>query len=565
MLRERTPRLVVAVVALLCVIVTGLATAAIQAQSRDRAAAWLETRATVVDSAIRQSLEDSASDLAALAGYLEARPDATQDEMVRFSNRLDLSPSVVASAFVRVVPRADLEAFVDEMQVQMPGFTLSDLQGVEYAAADVDREMVYPVQFLMPGPFLRSYAAADPAFEIENAFGFDASTEGAWGSAVDVASDRGKLTVSDFFVVSELAIGKAFVILDPVMRDGELYGIVGALALDRLLPLDVSFSDEVVWQLTSANGLPQSGPGFWSQDISFAGATWRLTVEPGEVAAAELAGFPLWAIFAAGLVLTLLLSAFAHEITQRSLDHRRIEALQKAAADKDRFLAAVSHEIRTPLTVVAGFSHELRDNGEYISAAEKEGLLYEIAGQADEMTAIIEDLLVAARTDIRNVSIHQASIDLRSEIEAAIPPMGGHQVQIGDDTATAFADPGRVRQIVRNLLTNARRYGGADVRIAITSERNSVRVEVSDDGQPVPEDRRETIFEPYTSAHQRNQDLGSIGLGLFISRELARLMGGDLEYHRRDRRTCFELTLPAGVTSQRLGAVSDTSRSAASQ
>ena len=552
MFRERTPRLVAAVAGLLGLLVAILVTGWLQSRSSDRIASWLETRAEIVEEAITQSLEDSASDIAALAGYIEGRSDTSQEELARFADRLDLSPSLVASAFAREVPRNELDAYAQEMRHAMPGFTLTTLDGVEYSASDVDKELVYPVQFLVPGPFLSAFAAGDPDFKLTNALGYDASGEGAWGSSVATAIQRGELTVSDFFAVGELDIGKAFVILDPVSRDGELLGVFGSLALDRLLAVDVSFGDEIVWELSSATEQTPTASNLWSQDISFAGATWRLTVQPSEAAAAELAGVPAWALLGIGLMLSVLLASFAHEVAQRSLDHRHIESLQQAAADKDRFLAAVSHEIRTPLTVVTGLAHELSEYGFRIGPDEPGELLAEIAAQSDEMTAIIEDLLVAARTDIRNVSIHPASIGLRSEALAAIPPAAPASLEVAEVEVTAYADPGRVRQIVRNLLTNAVRYGGPQVSISFHPGRNVVGLAVSDNGAPIPDDRRDSIFEPYTSAHQRAPELGSIGLGLFISRELARLMAGDLTYSYVDGMSRFLLSLPAGLPERRL-------------
>jgi signal transduction histidine kinase len=111
-----------------------------------------------------------------------------------------------------------------------------------------------------------------------------------------------------------------------------------------------------------------------------------------------------------------------------------------------------------------------------------------------------------------------------------------------DDGASAYADPARVRQIMRNLVTNAVRYG-ADPIVVTTGQG---QVTVSDHGTGVPVEDRERIFESYgRSGSHHHRD--SIGLGLAISRTLATLMGGDLTYERADGKSTFRLTL--SVTS----------------
>ena len=107
----------------------------------------------------------------------------------------------------------------------------------------------------------------------------------------------------------------------------------------------------------------------------------------------------------------------------------------------------------------------------------------------------------------------------------------------------AWADPLRLRQIVRNLLTNARRYGGPNVTIEAGRTSTGTFLRVTDDGAGIPPADREKVFQPYTRAGGDVAMPGSIGLGLPVSRRLARLMGGDLVYQYEDG-SVFELTLP---------------------
>jgi signal transduction histidine kinase len=207
----------------------------------------------------------------------------------------------------------------------------------------------------------------------------------------------------------------------------------------------------------------------------------------------------------------------------------------------------VSHELRTPLTAVIGLAEELRTDGGAVSDAERDELLSLIADQAIEVSYIVEDLLVAAQANIGRVKIHPEVVDVNREFVSLLATMGDTappSLEIASDTVVA-ADPRRLRQILRNLVTNAHRYGRGLVSVHAFSEGTSTIVEVCDDGDGIPEELREKVFEPYETAHRPIGVTGSMGLGLTVSRELARLMGGDLTYLRRGGLTVFRLSMPA--------------------
>jgi signal transduction histidine kinase len=112
------------------------------------------------------------------------------------------------------------------------------------------------------------------------------------------------------------------------------------------------------------------------------------------------------------------------------------------------------------------------------------------------------------------------------------------------DSVRAVGDPERVRQIVRNLISNALRYGGDTIRVEVLSADSNSRVLVCDNGTPIAEEDRERIFQPYQRAHDAPGLPDSLGLGLAISRQLAQLMGGDLTYRHHNGESVFELALP---------------------
>ncbi|MEX1124486.1 MAG: ATP-binding protein, partial [Acidimicrobiia bacterium] len=100
------------------------------------------------------------------------------------------------------------------------------------------------------------------------------------------------------------------------------------------------------------------------------------------------------------------------------------------------------------------------------------------------------------------------------------------------------------RQIIRNLVVNAFRYGGQDIRIEVGTKPQGGYVLVADDGPEIPKQHRETIFEIYGRGPDLPGLAPSLGLGLYISRNLAQLMRGELTYRYQDGESVFELTLP---------------------
>jgi signal transduction histidine kinase len=237
-----------------------------------------------------------------------------------------------------------------------------------------------------------------------------------------------------------------------------------------------------------------------------------------------------------------------------SLDQltRLKERLEDQVRSKDQFIATVSHELRTPLTTVLGLSHELGERRSRFSDDEVDEIISLIASESTELSNLIEDLLVGARADVSTLAMHTQVVDIAAELGAVVD---GHAHQsdaapIGVRTQSGrekvWADPLRLRQIVRNLLTNASRYGGDDIWIEVADLDDRVVIAVVDNGEGVPPPLTTRIFEAYERGHETElTQPGSVGLGLAVSRRLADLMGGSLEYRRENGCTRFELTLPA--------------------
>lgn len=233
------------------------------------------------------------------------------------------------------------------------------------------------------------------------------------------------------------------------------------------------------------------------------------------------------------------------DMTQLRATQRRLERL---VADKDRFIASVSHELRTPLSAVLGLSDELANRWDRFDEEETKELIGVVAAQSSDLALLVEDLLVAANLEQGRVTIEPQIIDLAAVAETAVSDCRRTypDFEVGDVSGPmtgAQADPVRVRQIIRNLITNAIRYGGSDIKVEVGLQ-GTPFLEVIDNGKGVPLEQREAIFVPYFQATGSDRVLGSLGLGLAISRELARRMDGDLSYAYRDGESIFRLELP---------------------
>ncbi len=229
--------------------------------------------------------------------------------------------------------------------------------------------------------------------------------------------------------------------------------------------------------------------------------------------------------------------------------NRAYQELQEVIRSKDEFLASISHEIRTPLTSVLGFSSLLHQdtNGLPVEAAEHVALISE---QAQEVSDIVEDLLVAARADINSLRVVAQPVSLLEDAKkvlAARAEQTDHHIHIEGEELHAWADPSRVRQIIRCLVSNAVRYGGDRIEVHIRELEGRARLAVLDNGNGIPSEQQSQVFEAFHRAHTRDGRPQAIGLGLYVARHLARLMGGDLTYRQGQGLTVFELDLPVAV------------------
>lgn len=227
---------------------------------------------------------------------------------------------------------------------------------------------------------------------------------------------------------------------------------------------------------------------------------------------------------------------------------RAYERMQQLLLEKDELVASVSHELRTPLTAVLGLSHELDETRDSMSGEEIDEVVGLIVDQSQEVADIVEDLLAAARLEAGTLRMRIEQVEVKQELTAVIRGFGrasSRRVTIQGDGATALADPVRMRQVVRNLVTNAFKYGGPSVRVESARHNGHVVVDVVDDGEGIPEKDWERIFDRYVSVAEASTQPSAVGIGLAVSRQLAEMMGGDLTYAYREGESVFRFRVPA--------------------
>ena len=232
-------------------------------------------------------------------------------------------------------------------------------------------------------------------------------------------------------------------------------------------------------------------------------------------------------------------------VNEQLRETRRL--LEEELESRGRQVASLSHELRNPLSALLGFAEVLTDDRIELDDDEHDQMIQTISQEGQDVLHLVEDLLATARADAGELAVTSVSVNLRAQaaqVLESLDPQSVSGISLRGDSVRAIGDPTRVRQILRNLVSNALRYGGGEVEIVVATEGNAAIVTVSDDGPAIPPSDVERIFEPYQRAATARVSTASVGLGLSVSRQLARLMGGSLVYRHDHDRSSFRLALP---------------------
>jgi PAS domain S-box-containing protein len=219
-----------------------------------------------------------------------------------------------------------------------------------------------------------------------------------------------------------------------------------------------------------------------------------------------------------------VLVVVARNITQA----RELERL------KDDFVAVVSHELRTPLVPIKGWAQTLINRGDRLSDDQRRTAVQSILSQAQKLESLVLNILEASR-----IEAGRADNEGVSDVAAVVMRIVEDPLSARPDRAVRVRPPAVpcqvrgsavwVERAVSNLVANAIKYSPDDepVDVAVTVEGDDVVVAVTDRGPGIPVDGQERIFERFERLEETRQQTGT-GLGLYITRRLARAMGGDV-------------------------------------
>ena len=438
-------------------------------------------------------------------GLLEANLGVTPAEFAAYSQRVGSTPS---SAWMYAIPEAVL-GYPVEWRVQQLSSVLET--GV-LLGDDLYRDPVLA-------------EAIDAAL-----YGREASVSGLFGLAGD--SPPGDVAV-----------------LLPVTSQKGVVGLIGAIVQLGELPhgpseLDPSAGQSWSVQESGHEQMDISTSHEWSSPLHLGPRHFRLSVRTD--ALLSPGSWRPEAALATGILITALAARLVHDLGRRRGSDKELEWLRRSSADKDRFLAGVGHELRTPLTAVIGMLDVATDRARELTDRERDELLATARHSALDIARIVDDFVVAGRLSADALTVRVQPTDLDAVVAKLIAGADFDsrlQVTTAARLGSCLGDGLRVTQILLNLLHHACRNAATSVEIAGDSDDRFVTVEVRNDGPAVATELSHSLFEPFmvrTAGQPR-----PVGLGLSVSRALARRMGGDLLYEVRGGLVIFSLKLPA--------------------
>ena len=233
---------------------------------------------------------------------------------------------------------------------------------------------------------------------------------------------------------------------------------------------------------------------------------------------------------------------------------------------KDRYIAITSHEIRGPVSTMISAVDTVRSRWDKMDPDRRDHLLEMVYLQGRELDRLVQDLFISAEMQGGGLSLQPEWVDLEPTItravEAATARRRGHLLEVFVDPMRAEVDPYRITQIMRNLVENAYKYTPDRTRVVVTARGvdGGIQLEVRDDGEGIPADKRDKLFEAFTRIEQTAAGQEGVGLGLYVVSQLVAAMNGRIDLHSSSRGTTFSINIPCATESTerpRIGLVSD--------
>ena len=240
------------------------------------------------------------------------------------------------------------------------------------------------------------------------------------------------------------------------------------------------------------------------------------------------------------------------KVNEQELIDARIAA-ETADAAKSNFLATVSHEIRTPLNGILGMAQAMEMDDLPERQRERLGIVRQ---SSESLLAIVDDVLDLSKINAGKLQLEALEFDLAALLDgvrdtfSSVASAKGLQLQTHLDEGASgiyLGDPGRVRQVLSNLVSNALKFTSEGaVRVSAEKAADGLLLRVTDTGIGIPDDRQAALFEPFVQVDtSTTRRFGGTGLGLSICRELTELMGGRIALHSTlGAGSAFEVTLP---------------------
>jgi signal transduction histidine kinase len=249
----------------------------------------------------------------------------------------------------------------------------------------------------------------------------------------------------------------------------------------------------------------------------------------------------------------------AASLREHALDGERAQNKRLRELDrlKDQFIATISHELRTPLTSIHGYLDLVLEGEVGDLTDEQRQFLSIVVRNSDRLRRLVNDLLVVSEADA-GLELDLSDVDLRAiaqdSVESVRPQVEAAGITLELTAHRAFpltGDPGRLGQLLDNLISNALKFtpGGGRVSIRIRQAGELAVLEVEDTGMGIPADEQEFLFDRFFRASAAGeQAIQGTGLGLSIAQEIAHAHGGRIEFTSRENvGTTFRVKLPLAV------------------
>jgi two-component system sensor histidine kinase KdpD len=254
--------------------------------------------------------------------------------------------------------------------------------------------------------------------------------------------------------------------------------------------------------------------------------------------------------------------ALAIERVRLVEDMDRIERTAETERLRSALLTSISHDLKTPLAAVLGSASTLRDVGGKLSDGEKADLLGTVIDESERLNRFIANLLDMTKLEsgaiAPNLAVQDLSEVVGSSLRRANKILGGHQVHLdlAADMPMVQIDAVLFEQALFNLLDNAAKYAAAGTTIGIRGwrDRDTVVLQVTDEGEGIPQQDLEHIFDKFYRVQKTDRVRAGTGLGLAISRGFVEAMHGSIAAANRADRSgaVFTITLPIPDQQQRL-------------